>query len=162
MSYGQPVAPVRPPPGWLPPFAGAPPPVPPGVNPQTWGAGAWHFNSAYQHPHSGQPPPQNTGWAPGYGWYGSMQNQSSAQAAGSYNPYKRVPRPPSAEYMASSLSDNPLGLTNMIPRYVSQAHLLVREYNYNLCSLQIRGVQRRRNPANAVDLEPSRPRWHGL
>lgn len=118
MSYGQPIAPVRPPAGWIPPFAGAPPPVPPGVNPQMWGAGAWQFNSAYQYHHSGQPPPPNSaGWAAGFGWYGGMQ--PGGQPAASYNPYKRAPRAPSAEYLASELSDNPLGLTNMIPRYVS-------------------------------------------
>ncbi|KAJ7770620.1 hypothetical protein B0H16DRAFT_1715277 [Mycena metata] len=44
------------------------------------------------------------------------QQQQMAAAAASYNPYKRVPRPPSAEYLATKLSDNPLGLTNMVPR----------------------------------------------
>jgi|ERR1700722_69733 len=125
MSYGPPTAPVRPPPGWQPPFSGAPPPVPPGVNPQTWGAGAWHFNAAYQWPAGGPIPPQppnNVGWAPGFGWHGGVQPnmQAVGQGPGSYlNLYKRVPRAPSAEYMATELVDNPLGLSNMIPRYAS-------------------------------------------
>jgi hypothetical protein len=46
-----------------------------------------------------------------------VQQQQMAAAA-AYNPYKRVPRPPSAEYLATKLSDNPLGLSNMVPRCV--------------------------------------------
>jgi hypothetical protein len=119
MSYGPPIANARPPPpGWQPPFSGAPPPVPPGVNPQAWGAGTWHFNSAYQWPTGGSIPPSNAIWAPGFGWQNGMQPgmQAGGQGPGPYNPYRRVPRPPSAEYLATELVDNPLGLSNMIPR----------------------------------------------
>ena len=109
--------PARPPPGWAPPFAGAAPPVPPGVNPNLWGAGAWQFNPAYLYSQAGQPPPQNNaGWAAGYGWNGPVPGQHHHHQQPTFNPYKRVPRPPSAEYMANSLVQNPLGLSNMIPR----------------------------------------------
>jgi hypothetical protein len=135
MSYGPQNAQKRPPPpGWQPPFSGAPPPVPPGVNPQMWGAGAWQFNAAYQWPAAGPVPPSHAGWAPGYGWHGGggggggvgvgvggMQpgQPGMQQGPGSFNPYKRAPRQPSAEYMATELVENPLGLSNMIPRYVN-------------------------------------------
>jgi hypothetical protein len=58
---------------------------------------------------------------PGNGWgiqqpnvyYPAYQQQQQQQQ--SFNPYKRQPKPPSAEYLALKLSDNPLGLTNMVP-----------------------------------------------
>jgi hypothetical protein len=83
--------------------------MPPGVNvnPQHWQTGFWQLNPAYNNSQGMPPPPPNQApWAAGPAW----------QAGPSHNPYKRVPRPPSAEYLASRLSDNPLGLTNMIPR----------------------------------------------
>jgi hypothetical protein len=121
--------PGPPPPGWNPPSHG-PPPIPPGmnVNPQLWGRGAWQFNPAYNN--AGRPPHQATvPWVAGFGWYGwqgtshanvqaTGQSAAAAAAAASHNPYKRIPRPPSAEYLATKLVDNPLGLTNMIPRCV--------------------------------------------
>jgi hypothetical protein len=101
----------RPPPGWI-PFAGAPP-VPPGVNPYIWSAGAWQLNPAYRNhritSYGGNY--NNPTWVAGYGWYDAAQPPPAG-----YNLYKRVPRQASAEYWAVALSDNPLGLTNMIPR----------------------------------------------
>ncbi|KAJ7615019.1 hypothetical protein DFH06DRAFT_1484140, partial [Mycena polygramma] len=105
------------------PFNG-PPPKPPNirVNPQEWQNGSWainpHFNSSQWSVASTQ---SNQAWIPSQAWHQQRQQEWQAQqqqmaAAASYNPYKRVPRPPSAEYLATKLSDNPLGLTNMIPR----------------------------------------------
>jgi transcription initiation factor TFIID subunit TAF12 len=62
-------------------------------------------------------------WIPAQAWLQQQQQQwqvqqQQMQQAANFNPYKRVPRPPSAEYLATKLSDNPLGLSNMVPRYV--------------------------------------------
>lgn len=108
-----------------PPFQGAPP-IPAGVNiPQShWNQGTWIPNPAYnpqapRHPNIPQ-------WMPGPAWgsyYGQHpypgHQQQQQQQQQSFNPYKRQPRPPSAEYLASKLSDNPLGLSNMIPASVT-------------------------------------------
>lgn len=95
---------------WKPPYAGAAPPVPQGwnIDPRRWQNGQWQFNGAAASQYSAG----NAPWMPAQAW---AQAQA---AAASHNPYKRVPKPPSAEYMASKLSDNPLGLTNMVPRCV--------------------------------------------
>ncbi|KAK2465622.1 hypothetical protein APHAL10511_002514 [Amanita phalloides] len=99
--------------GWRPPFQG-PPPIPSGmnVNPQLWQAGKWQLNYAYFAQHQGRPTSQPTqhAWTASHAW-----QQPRTQESASKNPYKRVPKPPSAEYLATSLSDNPLGLTDMIP-----------------------------------------------
>ncbi|KAF8628289.1 hypothetical protein AX17_005993 [Amanita inopinata Kibby_2008] len=98
--------------GWRPPYQG-PPPIPAGmnVNPQLWQAGKWQLNPTYFSQLQGRPPQSNQHtWAAGQAW----QNQRSQESA-SKNPYKRVPKPPSAEYLATQLSDNPLGLSDMIP-----------------------------------------------
>ena len=61
-------------------------------------------------------------WIPSRHWgvpaQQRQQHQQQQPSSQSHNPYKRVPRPPSAEYLASRLSDNPLGLSNMIPVWV--------------------------------------------
>ncbi|KAL0958349.1 hypothetical protein HGRIS_000494 [Hohenbuehelia grisea] len=104
------------PPGWQPPYQG-PPPLPSGVNvaPQAWNSGYWQFNPAYNHRPAPAAPVQAP-WAASQHWNAHAQQaqaqaQAQAQQGASFNPYKRVPRPPSAEYMASKLSDNPLGLS---------------------------------------------------
>ncbi|KAF9256584.1 hypothetical protein L218DRAFT_188514 [Marasmius fiardii PR-910] len=97
---------------WPRPFDGKPPPVPADTNPRQWLAGNWMPNPAFnwQQPYNQA---RNT-WVPvqqgGAAQWPQQQNQQS------FNPYKRVPKPPSAEYLATKLSDNPLGLTNMVSR----------------------------------------------
>jgi len=120
-SYTQPAAiPQR----WRPPFQG-PPPMPSGmkVNPQLWQAGRWQFNHAfYATQQQGRPSHQQ----PQHAWTASQAwQQSRSQDNASKNPYKRTTKPPSAEYLATSLSDNPLGLTDMIPaeEYYAQQHV---------------------------------------
>lgn len=88
------------------PFGGKPPPMPAGWNPNSlpnWNKGFWQPNPFYN-PNV----PASQSWMPAQAW----QQQPGAN----FNPYKRVVKPPSAEYMAAPLSDNPLGLSNMIPR----------------------------------------------
>ncbi|KAF9475717.1 hypothetical protein BDN70DRAFT_883334 [Pholiota conissans] len=109
-----------------PPYAGAPP-LPPGANiPQAqWQAGFWAPNPAYKgHPGGGVGPGgQQQGhvpWIPSQQWMVHRQHpppgqQHQQQQQSTYNPYKRHPRPPSAEYLAMKLVDNPLGLQNMTP-----------------------------------------------
>ncbi|EKM75796.1 hypothetical protein AGABI1DRAFT_131874 [Agaricus bisporus var. burnettii JB137-S8] len=99
-----------------PPFQGAPPP-PNGVNVPYWNQGTWMPNPHYN-PHAGRP--AATQWLPGNGWgipqaTGAYYPAYQQQQQQSFNPYKRQPKPPSAEYLALKLSDNPLGLTNMVP-----------------------------------------------
>jgi hypothetical protein len=120
------------PPAWQnipPPFQGAPP-LPSGVNvPQThWNQGTWMPNPLYN-PQATRPSVSVAQWMPGNGWgiqqpnayYPAYQHQhqhqqqQQQQQQPSFNPYKRQPKPPSAEYLALKLSDNPLGLTNMVP-----------------------------------------------
>ncbi|KDR68462.1 hypothetical protein GALMADRAFT_231427 [Galerina marginata CBS 339.88] len=132
---------AQPPPSWAqpPPFAGAPP-IPPGVsvNPQQWQAGVWQINPAYKHNRNPQQQQQqqqqHVPWIPSHHWMPSaaqahqpqaqqppssgQSSQSSQQA--SYNPFKRQPRAPSAEYLATKLSDNPLGLSNLTPATVEE------------------------------------------
>ncbi|KAG2143515.1 uncharacterized protein EDB93DRAFT_577732 [Suillus bovinus] len=87
----------------LPPNFPGPPPMPPGANTHPhWKAGFWQYNPTYNmNAGSGVP------WAPGMGW---AQNVPA-----NFNPYKRVPRPPSPSYWKTQLSDNGLGLENMVP-----------------------------------------------
>ena len=101
---------IKPPP----PYAGAPPPVPAGmsVNPQQWQAGYWHYNPSWNQTQNAKHVP----WIPSHQWMPQNNQQSSSSASqqqASHNPYKRVPRPPSAEYLATRLSDNPLGLSGL-------------------------------------------------
>ena len=126
---------MQPPPNWVPPPFQGPPPIPTGVNPQQWQAGFWQYNPAYNYQRAQQPQQQYVPWIPSRHWgvpaqqrqpqqqpqqpQKSQQPQQTQQqqqqpSSQPHNPYKRVPRPPSAEYLASSLSDNPLGLSNMI------------------------------------------------
>ncbi|RDX54661.1 hypothetical protein OH76DRAFT_1478925 [Lentinus brumalis] len=86
------------------PFNAAPPPVPPGVNPQTWMNGQWQPNPMFR-PQPGMTQSSMPTWAPHPGWGAAV-----AQAA---NPFKRIPNPGDASYWATKLSDNPLGLENM-------------------------------------------------
>ncbi|KAJ7136129.1 hypothetical protein C8R44DRAFT_976822 [Mycena epipterygia] len=107
------------------PFNG-PPPKPPHirVNPQDWKNGSWSMNPAFNSSQWSLSSTQSgQSWVPSQAWHQQrqqewqvQQQQMAAAAAAGFNPYKRVPRPPSAEYMATKLSDNPLGLTNMVPR----------------------------------------------
>ncbi|KAJ7057767.1 hypothetical protein C8F01DRAFT_1256388 [Mycena amicta] len=102
------------------PFNG-PPPKPPHIraNPQDWQNGSWSMNPAFNA--SQWSLSSASAWMPGQAW-GQRQaaewqaHQQQMAAAAAYNPFKRNPRPPSAEYLATKLSENPLGLTNMIPR----------------------------------------------
>ena len=137
-SY-QPFLPMQPPPNWVPPFQG-PPPIPTGVIPQQWQAGYWQYNPAYNYQRAQQPQQQYAPWIPSRYWGVPAQQhqpqqpqkpqqqqqsqqqqrqrqwqwQLEQQQQPSHNPYKRMPRPPSAEYLTSQLSDNPLSLSNMI------------------------------------------------
>lgn len=86
----------------LPPNFPGPPPMPPGANTHPhWKAGFWQYNPAYN---------MNAGpgvpWAPGMGW---VQNVPA-----NFNPYKRVPRPASPSYWRTQLTENGLGLENMV------------------------------------------------
>jgi hypothetical protein len=126
--------------GWRPPFQG-PPPIPSGmkVNPQLWQAGRWQFNHAFyaqQQKRQSHQQPQHP-WSASQAW-----QQSRSQEHTSKNPHKRTTKPPSAEYLATSLSDNPLGLTDMIPAYASfvfetrkVAHILTLGKNIILNSM---------------------------
>ncbi|KAJ7637059.1 hypothetical protein FB45DRAFT_742081 [Roridomyces roridus] len=102
------------------PFNGPPPkPANLQVNSQDWQNGRWVMNPAFNASQWSLSSSQS--WIPGRAWHQQRQQEWQAQqrqmaAAANYNPYKRQPRPPSAEYLATKLSDNPLGLTNMIPR----------------------------------------------
>lgn len=101
-----------------PPFQGAPP-IPAGVNipAQQWNSGVWMPNPQFN-PQAARP---SATWMPGRAWHQFGQQpypQQQQQQQQSFNPYKRQPRAPSAEYLATKLSDNPLGLTNMIPAQV--------------------------------------------
>ncbi|KIM42224.1 hypothetical protein M413DRAFT_129535 [Hebeloma cylindrosporum] len=138
--------PRPPPPNWVPPPFNGPPPIPTGitVNPQQWQAGFWKPNPAWngarpaaQQPHQQQqqqPQPQHTLWIPSQYWTHQQQKQQQPAAArpqqpqqqqtASFNPYKRVIQPPSAEYLATKLSDNPLGLTGMKPATTEEYYQL--------------------------------------
>lgn len=99
------------PPGWAPPFQG-PPPMPAGVlvNPQQWQMGSWAFNPAYN---PQQYPAPAIPWMPAQAWPQMPRPQPQQQA--NFNPYKKIIKPPSAEYLAMKLSDNGLDLHDMVP-----------------------------------------------
>ncbi|KAF9240474.1 hypothetical protein BU15DRAFT_87678 [Melanogaster broomeanus] len=79
----------------FPPGYPGPPPMPTGAGAHPrWNAGFWQFNP-HANMHSAQQP-----WAPGMGWFPPPN----------YNPYKRVPRPPSPSYWNTKLTDNGLDL----------------------------------------------------
>ncbi|KAJ7218287.1 hypothetical protein C8J57DRAFT_1732233 [Mycena rebaudengoi] len=102
------------------PFNGPPPkPSHIRVNPQDWQNGSWSMNPAFNS--SQWSLSSSQAWIPAQAWLQQQQQQwqvqqQQMQQAANFNPYKRVPRPPSAEYLATKLSDNPLGLSNMVPR----------------------------------------------
>ena len=85
------------------------------VNQQQWNKGQWQFNSEF----SNQRPVPQQGqirWQPGQAWPQMSQHfQAPQQQQAAFNPYKKPVKEPSAEYMASKLSDNPLGLHGLIP-----------------------------------------------
>ncbi|KAF8156707.1 hypothetical protein B0H34DRAFT_859416 [Crassisporium funariophilum] len=156
-----------PPAGWVqPPYQGAPP-IPPGVsvNPQQWQAGFWQYNPAYnqnrpQQPQ--QPQQQHVPWIPSRHWgppaqqqqqqpQRQAQQQQQQSQEQSHNPYKRVPRPPSAEYLATKLVDNPLGLSNMIP-----AEELLKQ-NQPPEEVQTPWIWNPRTLADAPELPPGAP-----
>lgn len=91
--------------GWAPiPYQGAAPPIPAGyvINQQQWAMGQWQPNPHYN-------PVRFP--APAVPW---MASQSWQQQQPNFNPYKKVIKPPSAEYMAMPLSNNPLGLHDLV------------------------------------------------
>ncbi|KAH6909519.1 hypothetical protein BKA70DRAFT_1221754 [Coprinopsis sp. MPI-PUGE-AT-0042] len=115
-----------------PPFNGAAPPIPnhlsTSINPNSWQTGFWQpnplFNPAQQHQMMAAAAAQARGMQPGPGvpWVAAntwvqpgAQQQQQQQQRQVVNPYKRVAKPPSAEYLATKLSDNPLGLEGMDP-----------------------------------------------
>lgn len=53
-------------------------------------------------------------WMPAASW-GQPGRQHPQQQAAGFNPYKKVIKPPSAEYLATKLTDNGLDLHNMVP-----------------------------------------------
>lgn len=107
----QPPQQVPPPQGWtgswppggnvaFPPGYPGPPPMPGGsVAQSSWSAGYWQFNPQASMQNQQQP------WAPAPGWFPV-----------NFNPYKRVPKPPSPSYWNTKLTDNGLGLEGMVKR----------------------------------------------
>jgi hypothetical protein len=93
------------------PYNGAPP-IPQGynVNPAQWNTGVWQRNPHFNWNQAAAAQVPQASWVPGAAWNQPQQQQQS------HNPYRRVVNPPSAAYLAQKLSDNPLGLTNMVPR----------------------------------------------
>ncbi|KAG9311607.1 hypothetical protein JVU11DRAFT_7816 [Chiua virens] len=86
----------------FPPGYPGPPPVPAGgtaAHP-SWNAGYWQYN-----PLANMQNPQQQPWAPAAGWFPP-----------NFNPYKRVPKPPSPSYWNTKLTDNGLGLEGMVKR----------------------------------------------
>ncbi|KAG8216563.1 hypothetical protein J3R82DRAFT_6744 [Butyriboletus roseoflavus] len=107
----QPQQQAPPPQGWtdswppggnvvFPPGYPGPPPAPGGsaAHPR-WNAGYWQYNPLANVQNPQQP------WAPGVGWFPP-----------NFNPYKRVPKPPSPSYWNTKLTDNGLGLEGMVKR----------------------------------------------
>ncbi|KAL1686662.1 hypothetical protein GGG16DRAFT_128514 [Schizophyllum commune] len=99
-----------------PPFPGAPP-IPQNirVDPQQWSRGRWQYNPAYN-PAAQPAQAPAVPWMAGNQWNQGRPPQAQQQQQASYNPYKRQPRAPTAEYLSYKLSDNPLGLTDMTSR----------------------------------------------
>lgn len=110
-----------------PPFQGAPP-LPAGynLNNQQWQSGRWSYNPQYN---PNQPTASNqVSWAVAAAWrqmqpgftsqsqhQQQYQHQYQHQQQQAINPYKRVPKPFNEDYYRQALSENPLGLTDMIP-----------------------------------------------
>ncbi|KAF7336031.1 hypothetical protein MSAN_02316800 [Mycena sanguinolenta] len=104
------------------PFNG-PPPEPQHfrVNPQDWQNGSWVANPAFNSSKwslvSSQSQPT---WIPSQAWHHQRQQEWEVQqqqmAAAAAFKTKRAPPPLSAEYLATKLVDNPLGLSHMVPR----------------------------------------------
>lgn len=94
-----------------------PPPAPNGVDHNAWKSGQWTFNPAFVP--TAAVAAQAQAWAPHPMWGAAAMHAAAqaaqAQQASDFNPYKRHPVPPSAEYNATKLIENPLGLENMIP-----------------------------------------------
>ena len=110
----QPQQQAPPPQGWtdswppggnvvFPPGYPGPPPIPgeAAAHPR-WNAGYWQYNPLANMQNQQQP------WAPGVGWFPL-----------NFNPYKRVPKPPSPSYWNTKLTDNGLGLEGMVKRCVA-------------------------------------------
>ncbi|KIJ15316.1 hypothetical protein PAXINDRAFT_169118 [Paxillus involutus ATCC 200175] len=90
----------------FPPGYPGPPPMPTGAGEHPrWNAGFWQYNPQANTQNAQQP------WAPGMGWYPP-----------NYNPYKRVPKPPSPSYWNTKLTDNGLGLEGMVKRKEPSEH----------------------------------------
>lgn len=85
---------------------GMAPPAPPGVDSRRWGSGKWYMNPIFQF-HPGVNPGANT-----QGW---LAHPSWGPQAADFNPFKRKPNPGNAEYWATKLTDNGLGLSDMTP-----------------------------------------------
>ena len=95
------------------PFNSAPPPVPTGVNPQTWMNGQWQPNPMFR-PQPGMTQGAVQMWAPHPGWGQAAQRGQQ--------PWKRPINPGDPSYWATKLSDNPLGLENMHIRCVPNGY----------------------------------------
>ena len=92
---------------WPPAAPSGPPPVPRGVDPRTWLGGQWQPNPMFRpNPAVQNPAIVAPAWAPHPSW---------GAAAANFNPYKRVPNPGNAEYWATEITNNTLGMENMIP-----------------------------------------------
>lgn len=96
-----------------------PPPAPPGIDSRTWFGGQWQINPMFRGNAAAAVQPQ--AWAPHPSW------GVPPVAAPSFNPYKRIPNPGDANYWQTKLSENPLGLENMIPCVVSLFRVVVRQ-----------------------------------
>ncbi|KAJ2936517.1 hypothetical protein H1R20_g578, partial [Candolleomyces eurysporus] len=114
----------------------SPPNLTQSIQPAAWQAGYWQPNPHYNptraygaipypfvarraHYYPGAQP-AFIQWVPAQQWQLARAQQAAQMAqqqqqAQNYNPYRKKVKPPSAEYLASSLSDNPLGLENMDP-----------------------------------------------
>ncbi|KAG6875012.1 hypothetical protein C0992_005554 [Termitomyces sp. T32_za158] len=81
------------------------------INQQQWQRGSWQFNPAYNW--QSYPVPQ-VQWIAASAWNYPAHHIHQPVPA-NFNPYKKVIKPPSAEYLAMKVSDNGLDLHNMKP-----------------------------------------------
>jgi len=150
-AYAPPPTRTSIPPGWVPPYQG-PPPIPANlnVNQKQWNAGYWQFNSAFSNQH---PIPQRNQIPWQMSQHFQRQHQQSA-----FNPYKKTVKEPSAEYMASKLSNNPLGLHGLVPVYVCSDFTLSSFLIVDLVGKTVMGMKASQAlPLLGSGLQPSWP-----